>query len=202
MRIDDAHFSAGSLLCGLHGIHVKRVLVRKCNAPAPDRRAICRQRLRHRSGKYIELLLRQLCEGLAAEAKVLRQHSSRSVSHPFRDEESVVFGKISFIEYEEEFAAVRVESLDGMRIASGKIPEVIFLDVVDEHGSVGIHDCNARFAIEHHGPLVRSVPVKLAEAASGEAHVDARQICGGGKFTLGYLVRPASLFDALMREIE
>ncbi len=60
-----------------------------------------------------------------------------------------------------------------MRNAGGEIPEVTFAHVVDEALAFRVEAGDAGVAVKHDGPLGGSVPVKFANAAGGEAHVDS-----------------------------
>jgi hypothetical protein len=45
------------------------------------------------------------------------------------------------------------------------------------------------------------MPIQFAKAASRQAHVDARYLCGGRQFALRHLMGPAALLNSLVRQI-
>src|ERR1700723_3896591 len=98
--------------------------------------------------------------------------------NPPGDEESIVFREHAFIKNKQELATVaRPQTLNGMRKPGREEPEVALAHIVDENGSIGIHNGDTSIAIEHNGPFICRVPMQLAEAAAGEAHVDASELC-------------------------
>jgi hypothetical protein len=84
--------------------------------------------------------------------------------------------KAPLIEDQEELRAIRTETLNRMREAGGKDPEVSFADVVDKHCPIGIHYGDACIAIEHVRPFVGRMPVHLTVASRSQAHIDARDV--------------------------
>ena len=97
---------------------------------------------------------------------------------PLGDEECVVFREHAFIKNKQEFATViRPQTLNGMRKPGWEVPEITFAHIVDEHRSIGIQNGDASIAIEHNGPFICGVPMQFAEAAAGDPHVDAGEIC-------------------------
>jgi len=84
--------------------------------------------------------------------------------------------KLPLIENQEEFRAIRAETLDRMRETGGKDPKISFAHVVDKHRAIGIHYGHARIAIEHIRPFIGRMPVHLTVASCGQAHIDARDI--------------------------
>ena len=75
-----------------------------------------------------------------------------------------------------ELAAVRAKSLQGMRHACRKIPEVALFDVGDVGPACGIEHRDATAAVGHDRPFRRLVPMQLADTAGGQPHVDARDV--------------------------
>src|SRR5277367_1836667 len=59
-----------------------------------------------------------------------------------------------------------------------------------------------RGAVEHEGPFGGSMPVQLADAAGGEAHVHTGESFGNRQFALCDLAGPAAFLHALVRERE
>src|SRR6266852_7683245 len=118
--------------------------------------------------------------------------------HPFRDKECIVFRKHALIEDQEELASVWHKALDGMRIARWEIPQIALAHVVDKDCSIRIQYRDAGISIEHDGPLIGCMPMQFAKAASRQAHVDARYVCGGRQFALRHLMGPAAFLNSLV----
>jgi hypothetical protein len=59
--------------------------------------------------------------------------------HEFREKECAIFRKHALIEYQEKFASVWTETLNRMRKASGKVPQIALAHVIDEDRPIGIH---------------------------------------------------------------
>jgi len=126
--------------------------------------------------RYRGALRGRVVEDAGFEARVLCQNIGRRVCDPL--ERSIVPSseKIAVIENQEEFRAIRAETLDRMWETSGKDPKISFVHVVAKHRAIGIHYGHARIAIEHNPPLIGRMPVHLTVASCGEAHIDARDI--------------------------
>jgi hypothetical protein len=54
------------------------------------------------------------------------------VPKPVGQQEGIIFVEVAVVENQQEFAAVRVEPLDGMRDTARKIPEIADADVINE----------------------------------------------------------------------
>src|SRR5437867_6044877 len=89
-----------------------------------------------------------------------------------------------------------------MRISGWEVPEIAFANIIDKDCPIRIQHRHAGISIEHDGPLVRCVPMKFAKAAGRQAHVDASYVCGGWQFALCHLMGPATLLNALVRQIK
>src|SRR5262249_23309616 len=82
-------------------------------------------------------------------------------------------------EHEKELAAVRPQSLDGVRVPGRKEPEVAVSDVTDEDRPIRIQDGHSRFAIKHEGPFVGGMPVQFAIASRSQTHGHACHVLRG-----------------------
>src|SRR5258707_6480903 len=122
--------------------------------------------------------------------------------HEFREQECTVFRKHTLIEDQEELASVRSQALYRMREAGREVPQVALAHVVDKDRPIRIQQRDASISVEHDGPLIGCMPMEFAKAASSQAHIDARQVCGGRQFALRHLMGPAALLNSLFRQIE
>ena len=119
--------------------------------------------------------LRHLGQGGLGDAEIFGDDVRGRVRHPVGEEDGLVFGKVAVVEDEHELGAVGRKSLNGVRNAGREVPEIAFFDVGYKTFSIAVDARNARAAVEHVGPLRGGVPVELADAAGGEAHVHARE---------------------------
>ena len=94
-----------------------------------------------------------MTEGCAGNAEILGQHLVRRVLEPVAQQEGVVFVEIPVVENQQEFAAVGTKTLDRMRNARWKIPEIADADVIDEVSSLRVDRGDAGGAVEHVGPF-------------------------------------------------
>src|SRR5260370_31606048 len=85
-----------------------------------------------------------------------------------------------------------------MRRAGRKEPEIARLHVFDEAVSVVIDCGDSRSASQHQCPFCRIVPMKFADAAGGQAHIDSGDILGDWKVFHRHLPGPATRLYAPM----
>src|SRR5260370_9685040 len=89
-----------------------------------------------------------------------------------------------------------------MRRTGRKEPEIARLHVFDEAFSVVIDCGDSRSASQHQCPFCRIVPMKFADAAGGQAHIDSRSIRGDWKVFHRHLPGPATRLYAPMLDGE
>src|SRR5260370_370401 len=89
-----------------------------------------------------------------------------------------------------------------MRRAGRKEPEIARLHVFDEAVSVVIDCGDSRSASQHQRPFCRIVPMKFADAAGGQAHIDSSDILGDWKVFHRHLPGPATRLNATMLDGE
>ena len=200
--IHDAHLPALRALRDrlLHG--AKRKIVRR--RPQRSRRdsLILRERTRNLRLKNEEFFLGHFFQGLLADAEILREDIARRVRHPVREKHGRIFRKVAVVEDQQEFGAVRIQSLNRMRNSGRKIPEISFFHVGHEAAAVGINRGDPRVSVEHDGPLAGRVPVQFADAACGEPHIHARDRRRDRQFAHRYLARPAAGVQPFVRQRE
>ena len=152
--------------------------------------------------KIQRLLQRNLRECLCRNAEILGQHRGRRVSKPIRYQQCVEFVGVAVVEANDEFTAVRAESLQRMRSAGGKIPEVALVDVRNIRPAFGVENRHAATAVRHDRPLGSLMPVQFPDAARGQPHVDARYLLRNREVFHRDLTRPAAVLNALGRVVE
>ena len=85
---------------------------------------------REKVWKDIEPVFRQLCDSVPIEIEILRQDLMWCVCDPRGDEKGVVFREHAFVKDKQELATIPwPETLNGMRIAGRKEPEVALRSV-------------------------------------------------------------------------
>src|SRR4029077_12750788 len=109
---------------------------------------------------------------------------------------------MTVVKTDDEFASVRPKALQGVRSARRKIPEIAGLHVANIGPSFRVEDSHATITVGHDRPLGGLVPVQLANSASGQPHIDARDLFRDGKIVNRYLTCPASVLDALCCVVE
>jgi hypothetical protein len=134
-----------------------------------------------------------------------RQHRSFAqdvvgrMLEPIAKEEGAVLVEAAVVEDKQELATVRTQALDGMRNATGKIPQITNAHVVDEIMALSVDSGDACRSVKHICPFSLFVPMQLANAPGVETHIDAGNVLRDAKFALGYLTRPAAGFLPYMR---
>ena len=200
--IHDAHFAALGALRDRHVHRAKCEIARRASAPGGGL-LIASAAARERSaGKMKSSSARHFWKAAAGTPKVLGEDFARRVRHPVREKHCRIFRKVSVVEDQQEFGAIRIQSLDRMRNSGRKIPEIAFLHVGHEAAAVGINRGDPRVSVEHDGPLAGCVPVQFADAACGEPHIHACDGCRDREFADGYLARPAAGVQPFVRDGE
>ena len=128
----------------------------------------------------------------ARDTEILGQHLVRRVLEPVAQQKGVVFVEVTVVEDQEEFAAVRIKTLDRMRDTRWKIPEIADTDVINEVVSLLVDGCDAGAAVKHIGPFALLVPMQFANAAGIQAHVHAGDVLGNAEFSQRDLTGPAA----------
>ena len=96
---------------------------------------------------------------------------------------------MSVVEAEKEVRFAGAEALQQVAVASREIPGVAGTEFVDGGLAVGHHDRGADAAFNHVRPFGgEGVPVELANGSGFEAHGDAGDALGDGKFGDGCFV--------------
>ncbi len=135
--------------------------------------AIGLQRPRHRSWKDVPSFGRQWGKSRGRDAEVLCQHLWWRVPDPVCQQHRLVFVEASIVKHQQEFAAVRSQSLDRVRVPRWKIPDIALLNVIHEAAPIWIDAGDPRSACQHQGPLRRVVPVQLADPTRYQPHLHA-----------------------------
>jgi hypothetical protein len=100
---------------------------------------------RHFALKDPEIVQRGLGECVGRYTKIFGEDGRRRMGKPVGHQERVELAGVAGVEADNEFATVRPEALQGMRVAGGKIPDVAFLDV---------RNIGAPHRIQHGDPAV------------------------------------------------
>ena len=133
-----------------------------------------------------------MIEGGARDTEILGQHLVRRVLQPVAQQERIVLVEVTVVEDQEEFAAVRIETLDRMRDTRWKIPEIADTNVINEVVSLLVDGRDASAAVKHVGPFGLLVPMQFANAAGIQAHVHAGDVLGNAEFSQRDLTGPAA----------
>ena len=141
-------------------------------------------------------VLREVVKSGFWDAEVLSEHFARRMSEPIAEEESLVLGEVSIVEYQEEFTAV-LEFLDRMWKSGGKIPDVARPYVIDEVAALRIDRREPCASGEQVAPFRLLMPMHFADAARRESHVDPGHCCRGRQFAHRHFARPAALGEAI-----
>ena len=83
-------------------------------------------------------------EGLLGKAEVFDQDFARDVRHGVAEQDRFGFGEISVVENQHEFAAVGLETLDGVGNSAGEKPEIVFVSVGDEASALVVNRRDTR----------------------------------------------------------
>jgi hypothetical protein len=144
-----------------------------------------------------EVMQGNLRKAVRRHAEILGKHLGRRMCKPVRHEQCVELVCMAVVEADHEFATVRPETLQGVRSARGKIPEIAFFHVSNIRPAFRIKDGNSASAVGHDGPFGGLMPMQLPNASGGKAHVDAGDFFRDRKVIDGHLTRPATVLDAL-----
>src|SRR2546430_10088597 len=131
-------------------------------------------------------------------AKILGKHLVRYVLEPIGDQERVFFVKVAIVKDQKEFAAVRIETLDGVWNPRREKPEIADADIVDEVAPLRVDGGDPGGAVKHVRPLGGLVPMHLAHATSVEPHIHAGDSFGDAEVARRHLTRPAARLEAHM----
>ena len=133
--------------------------------------------------------------------KVLGNDIDRHMRHQLCHQQRLVLGEIAVVKHEKELAALR-KTLDRMRDAGRKEPDVAGLQVVDIDASFVIDHRHAAAPFEHVAPFSFLVPMHLLDHTGAEAHVHAGQALGDGQLPHRHFTGPSTEFEAIMRHPE
>jgi hypothetical protein len=125
-----------------------------------------------------------------------------SVCEPIGHQRRVEFGCLAVVEHDAEFATVRSDPLQQMRLAAREEPEVAFAHVLHASATVLVQHRDPALPVGHVSPFGRLMPVQFADAARGEAHVDAGDRRRNREIGLRHLAGPAAALNALVRIVE
>ena len=114
------------------------------------------------------------------------------MGEPVGDQERLILVEVAVVEDEQELATVALQSLERVRDAGREVPDVALADIVLEGATVLVDGGDPHPALEHEPPLVRLVPVHLADRAGLEPHVDAVKRLGNLQLSSGHLPSPAA----------
>src|SRR5580704_57677 len=89
-----------------------------------------------------------------------------------------------------------------MREASREIPQVSLLHILHIGAPVLVENGDTAMTVCHVCPFSGKVPMHLANTASCQAHIDARNGRGDGELRLRDLARPTTALNALMGGVE
>ncbi len=200
--VGDACLTAGGLAGRRHAAELERRRDRHLAGGAGRLRLVGRERARHLTLEDVEVVQGDVFEGVGRHPEVERQDIGRRVREPLVEQQRVVFGRAAVVEAQDELGAVLADALQGVRQAGGEIPEPAFAHVLDIGAALGVDRRHAHRALADIGPFRRLVPVQLADAAAGQAHVDAGNLLGDLEIGLRDLPRPAAVLDAPRRIVE
>ena len=121
---------------------------------------------------------------------------------PVRHQQGVEFGGFAIVEGEDEFSAIRAETLQRMRQARGKVPQIALLHVRNRWAPLLVYDRDAAVVVSHHRPFRLLVPMEFANAAHPEAHVHARDRSRDREIIPSDLAGPTAILNALGSKVE
>ena len=92
------------------------------------------------------VLLVDVLENLRRQTEVLCYNSLGCVLDPLVQQESRIFRKVAAVKHQEELGPILAQALEGVRVAGGEIPQVAFLQIVDEGATISVKRCDADLA--------------------------------------------------------
>ena len=92
------------------------------------------------------VLLVDVLENLRRQTEVLCYNSLGCVLDPLVQQESRIFRKVAAVKHQEEFGSILAQALEGVRVAGREIPQVAFLQIVDEGATISVKRCDADLA--------------------------------------------------------
>ena len=159
-------------------------------------------RTRHLALEDIEVVQRDLAEGIGRHAEIHGERLGLRVRHPIGEQQRVELGRLAVVEADDELAPIRAHALQRMGQPRREVPQAALLHVLDVGAALPVDRGDAAGAARHVGPFGIEVPVQLADAAAGEPHVDARDLLRDLEIVLRHLARPATILDAARRVVE
>ena len=200
LRIDDPHFAA--LVAHRRRIfHRPKRKIDRRHSQGPRRHPfILFERRRQVRLKNEIFFFGKIRQRALAHPEILGHHVRRCMRHPIRQQHRLVLRKISIVEYQQEFAAVRPQPLNRMWNPGREEPQLILGHIGDETFPLQIDAGDARVAVQHDRPLGSRVPMQLPHPARRQAHVHARQTFRHRQLALRHLPRPSPFLQPLMRE--
>lgn len=136
------------------------------------------------------------------DTEVLGENRLWRAADPVGEQEGGVFREVAVVEDEEKLGAIGAQTLQRVRVAGWKVPQVALLKIIDEATALSIECGDADLAFKDIGPFSFLVPMELADDALIEAHVDTSKLFAGAKLTNSRLTRPATLFNTDVRVCE
>ncbi len=167
----------------------------------PRAAALVEREVADRAGRLhqedVELVGRDVVEGLLGHAEVLGEDVLRRVSEPVGEQDGRVLVEVS------RSSKTRRSSQPSspipwirVRHAPREEPEVALADVVQERLASPGDGGDPRAALQHVGPLGLPVEMELADGAPLEPHVDPGDLLGDAELAERGLPGPASLLEA------
>ena len=92
------------------------------------------------------VLLVDVLENLRRQTEVLCYNSLGRMLDPLVQQESGILRKVAAVKHQKEFGSVLAQALEGVRVAGWEIPQVAFLQIVDEGATVCVKRCDADLA--------------------------------------------------------
>src|SRR2546430_5435981 len=118
-----------------------------------DGSSIRRQIAGHLSLEDPAILQRDSRESLSRYGKILGEHLGRRMGEPVGHEQRVKLAGVTVVEADHEFAAVRAEALQRMRLTRREIPEITLIDIGNVGPAQGVEYRHAATAVDHDRPL-------------------------------------------------
>src|SRR5437762_9523379 len=122
------------------------------------------------------------------------------MGHCVAQQQRLRLRKFTVLEYEHEFATIRIEALNRVRDPAWEKPKIVFLHIGDKTLAVRVNRRNPRRPVKHEGPLAGGVPMQLPDPSGCQSHVYARQLLGDGQFPNSHFTRPSAFISALARK--
>src|SRR3981189_3282142 len=124
------------------------------------------------------------------------------MGEPIRNQQGVKPPGLAVVKADHKFATVWAETLQRMRLACRKIPQITLVNVRDVWPALGVENRHAAAAISHDRPLSGLMPVQFPDAPGCQPHVDARDRVGNREIFLRHFARPTAVLDTLWCIVE